>query len=72
MIFAIPVSMLTGSKFYQQYHEVDLMMESAEKDLKEYSESLNARTKNGEDRETIMNEYEKKMPALLKVERRKS
>ena len=39
---------VTGSKFYQQYHEVDLMMESAEKDLKEYSESLNARTKNGE------------------------
>ena len=58
---------VTGSKFYQQYHEVDLMMESAEKDLKEYSESLNARTKNGEDRETIMNEYEKKMPALLKA-----
>ena len=58
---------IAGSKFYQQYHEVDLMMESAEKDLKEYSESLNARTKNGEDRETIMNEYEKKMPALLKA-----
>lgn len=58
---------IAGSKFYQQYHEVDLMMESAEKDLKEYSESLDARTKNGEDRETIMNEYEKKMPALLKT-----
>ncbi len=58
---------IAGSKFYQQYHEVDLMMESAEKDLKEYSESLNARTKNGEDREAIMNEYEKKMPALLKA-----
>ena len=58
---------VAGSKFYQQYHEVDLMMESAEKDLKEFSESLNARMKNGEKCESIMADYEKKMPALEKA-----
>ena len=36
---------VAGSKFYQQYREVDLMMESAEKDLKEFTESLNTRMK---------------------------
>ena len=62
---------VVGSKFYQQYHEVDLMMESAEKDLKEFTESLNTRMKNGENRETIMAEYEKKMPALEKARNEK-
>jgi len=58
---------ITGSKFYQQYHEVDVMLESASKEMNDLEKSLSERLKNGEKRETVMAEYEAKMPALEKA-----
>ena len=39
---------ISGSKFYQQYHEVDVLLENANKELRDYEASLNQRIKNGE------------------------
>lgn len=57
---------ITGSKFYKQYHEVDVMMENAQKPLIDLQKSLSARMKAGESRNDIMKEYEEKSPALEK------
>lgn len=58
---------ISGSKFYQQYHEVDVLLENANKELRDYEASLNQRIKNGETQQTIMAEYEQKAPALQKA-----
>jgi len=57
---------ITGSAFYKQYHELDLMKENAEKKMNAFSDSLNTAMKNGGDRNAIMKEYEEKMPAMTK------
>ena len=59
-----PAFDISGSKFYQQYHEVDVLLENANKELRDYEASLNQRIKNGETQQTIMAEYEQKAPAL--------
>lgn len=55
---------INGSRFYQEYHEADIMMENARKPLKELQQSLGARMKNGESREVLSREYREKFPAL--------
>lgn len=62
---------IAGSKFYQQYHEVDAMLESASKEMNDLEKSLSERMKNGEKQETLMAEYEAKMPALEKAKNEK-
>lgn len=57
---------ITGSAFYKQYHEVDLMLENAEKEGAEFDAALQKRLKDGEDRDAIMKEYQEKAPELAK------
>ena len=57
---------INGSKFYQQYHQVDLLTENADKKMQAFSDSLSNLMKNGGNRDAIMKEYEEKMPALQK------
>jgi len=59
---------ITGTKFYKEYHEVDLMLENAQKDLKELMKSLTERMEKGEDQEVLMKEfYEKAGPMNQKA-----
>ena len=58
---------VTGSKFYKEYHEADVMMEAAQKPLADLQAALSARIQAGESREAIMKEYEEKSPALQKA-----
>ena len=62
---------VTGSKYYQQYHEVDLMLEAASKDFNDLRKTLSEKMKNGGDRNAIMAEYEQKAPALEKAKNEK-
>lgn len=57
---------INGSKFYQQYHQVDLLTENADKKMQAFSDSLSNLMKNGGNQEAIMKEYEAKMPAMQK------
>ena len=57
---------IIGSKFYQQYHQVDLLTENADKKMQAFSDSLSNLMKNGGNQEAIMKEYEAKMPAMQK------
>ena len=49
-----------GSKFYQQYHEVNLMLENSSKEMQEYSMGIQKRLDAGENREQVMKEYREK------------
>ncbi|MBR5350781.1 MAG: redoxin domain-containing protein [Prevotella sp.] len=55
---------ITGSKFYKEYHEVDMMLENAQKESSEFQKKLNERLKNGEPQDKLMKEYQEGMPAL--------
>uniref|UniRef100_A0AB33IQE0 Thioredoxin domain-containing protein n=1 Tax=Prevotella sp. GTC17253 TaxID=3236793 RepID=A0AB33IQE0_9BACT len=55
---------ISGSKFYQQYHEVDLLLENSTKELQEFSNAMQKRLDAGENRGQIMKEYNEKAPAL--------
>ncbi len=55
---------ITGSKFYKEYHEVDLMLEDAQKEAMEFQKKLQERMQNGEPQDKIMKEYQEAMPAL--------
>lgn len=55
---------ITGSKFYKEYHEVDMMLENAQKEGNELQKSLMERMKNGESQDKIMEEYNKAMPVI--------
>ena len=59
---------ITGSKFYQQYHVLDLMKENAQKQMKALSDSLSTLMKNGTPQEQLMKIYNEKMPALVKAQ----
>lgn len=56
-----------GSKFYQEYHEADIVLEKAKQPLVDLQKALMARMKAGESQETIMKEYQEKAPALQKA-----
>ena len=62
---------ITGSKFYQQYHEVDLMKEASQKKMTALSDSLNNLMKNGAKQEDVYKIYSEKMPALVKEQNEK-
>jgi thiol-disulfide isomerase/thioredoxin len=51
---------LTGSKFYQQFNEVDRMMEAAQKPMQQLVDSLQNRMKAGESQESVMKVYQEK------------
>ena len=51
---------LTGSKFYQQFNEVDRMMETAQKPMQQLVDSLQERLKAGESQEAVMKVYQEK------------
>ena len=55
---------ITGSRFYKEYHEVDMMLENAQKESSEFQKKLNERLKNGEPQDKLMKEYQEGMPAL--------
>ena len=55
---------INGSKFYKEYHEVDMMLENAQKEANEFQKKLMERMQNGESQDQIMKEYQEAMPAL--------
>ena len=59
---------LTGSKYYQQFHEMDQMQAEASKELRDYDRLMAEKlyTK-GSDREAVKKEYEEKSGILKKA-----
>ena len=55
---------ITGSKFYKEYHEVDLMLENAKKESNEFQKKLSERMRKGEPQDKLMKEYQEAMPAI--------
>lgn len=55
---------INGSKFYKEYHEVDMMLENAQKEASEFQKKLMERMQKGESQDQIMKEYQEAMPAL--------
>ena len=62
---------ITGSQFYQQYHQLDMMKEATEKKATALSDSLNNLMKNGAKQEDVYKIYSEKMPAILKEQNEK-
>ena len=57
---------ITGSKFYNEYHEADLMLEGVKKETNDYVNGLKKRLDAGEKRDDVMKEYQERMPELTK------
>lgn len=57
---------VTGSTFYKQYHNVDILTEYAQKEMNAYGDSLSKLIENGGDKEKIIKEYQEQMPILQK------
>ncbi len=53
---------ITGSKFYQEYDEADRYTEKSTMEMKAWMTGLEARMAAGENRDSIMKEYEAKAP----------
>ena len=62
---------ITGSQFYQQYHQLDMMKEATQKKATALSDSLNNLMKNGAKQEDVYKIYSEKMPAILKEQNEK-
>lgn len=56
----------SGSKFYQEYNEIDHANEAANKPMSDLQKSLEKRLEAGESQEAIMKEYNEKAPELEK------
>jgi thiol-disulfide isomerase/thioredoxin len=54
----------SGSKFYREYNDADRAIEAAGKPLEDFMKNMNERNAAGESRETLMKEYQDKLPAL--------
>lgn len=54
----------SGSKFYQEYNEMDRANEAANKPMRDLQQSLEKRLAAGESQEAIMKEYNEKGPGL--------
>ncbi len=52
----------TGSKFYQEYDEADQCRENASKEMNAWIKGLQARMEAGDNRDSIMKEYQEKSP----------
>ncbi len=57
---------VTGSKFYTQYHQVDLLIEAADKPFSDLRASIEERQKNGGDKQALGKEYKEKAEELSK------
>lgn len=55
---------VTGSKFYQQYHEMDVVMEAAMQPMIDLNKELDAMVAKGTSEDAVMKIYNSKMPAL--------
>ena len=53
-----------GSKFYQGYHEVDLMLEEAQKPMKDLTDSLTKLVEQGTPQETVLKLYQEGADSL--------
>ncbi len=56
---------IDGSKFYAQYHEADIAIENASKDLNELSERCQHMLDNGVSRDSVANLYRKEFVPLM-------
>lgn len=56
----------SGSKFYQEYNDMDRANEAANKPMSDLQQSLEKRLEAGESQEAIMKEYNEKAPELKK------
>lgn len=54
----------SGSKFYQEYNEADRANEAASKPINDFAKSLEDRLVKGESRDSVMKDYNAKVPAL--------
>ena len=61
----------TGSKYYQQFREMDSYVDEASKELNDYQKSISEKIQNGGDRETLLKEYNEKAPAMEKAKNEK-
>ena len=57
---------ITGSKFYTQYHEADMVIEEAGKDLREFSDKLQEMMKSGVSQDSVMKLYQEGVEPLQK------
>ncbi|MDD5862654.1 MAG: TlpA disulfide reductase family protein [Prevotella sp.] len=57
---------ITGSKFYQQYHQADLMMEAGQQKINALEKACDDRLSKGESRDAVAKDYDAQMPALEK------
>lgn len=57
----------TGSKYYQQFHEIDVYVDEVSKELNDYEKSISDKIQNGGDREALLKEYNEKAPAMEKA-----
>ena len=62
---------VTGSKYYQQFHEMDQMLTEANKELSDYRKSISEKIEKGGDRDALLKEYDEKAPAMEKVKNAK-
>jgi len=58
---------ITGSKFYADFHEADLFMEDAQKDIRELTLKCQAMIESGVSQDSVMNIYRSSLPALQKT-----
>ena len=61
----------TGSKYYQQFHEMDTYVDEVSKELNDYGKSISEKIQNGGDREALLKEYNEKAPAMEKAKNEK-
>lgn len=62
---------IDGSRFYKEYHEMDLVEEEASRELDSLGMALSEKMKNGTSQEEARKEYEEKAPALEKAQKEK-
>ena len=55
---------ITGSKFYQEYHELDLMVENAQKEANDFQAKCSKMMKDGVSQDSVMKIYNAGMPAI--------
>ena len=55
---------IDGSKFYHQYHEADIMMENAQKEMTEFTKTCQDRIEKGESQDSVEAYYNSKLPEL--------
>ena len=58
---------VNGSKYYQQYHEYDVVETAASKELMDYEKDIAEKVQNGGDREALMKDYDEKVGAMAKT-----